>query len=378
MSLVEVRIAGRYKLGAKIGKGRYSEVYQAFNVLSDNVFAVKFEELKAKYPQLLYEAKILHNIQGGTGIPCLNWCGQEGDYNVMVMEHLGENLETLFNKCKRKFTLKTVLMIADQLLNNIEYVHQKNYIHRDIKPKNFVLGIGKRCHIIHMIDFGLAKRFKDLKSGEHIGFRANKPFIGSSSYASLNTHKTIEQSRRDDLESFAFTLIYFLKGSLPWRNTKVQNKDGKLKAICKQKEEIETEKLCEGLPKEISLILEYSRRLKFEEKPDYNALRQILRDLAYRNDIEFDYVYDWVLIPLSHEIPELFISMPLEHSQYDRKLMQRILSESETQARNIDSSTNRVTHTEESHNRLNPNAPKGTNASNKSPNQGEKKNCRVY
>jgi serine/threonine protein kinase len=146
----------------------------------------------------------------------VHWFGVEGDYNCMVMDLLGPSLEDLFTFCKRKFTLKTVLMIADQMIQRIEFLHNNHFIHRDMKPDNFLSGIGKKQHVINLIDFGLAKRFRDPKTGEHIPYRDNKSLTGTARYASVNTHLGIEQARRDDLESIGFILVYFLKGTLPW------------------------------------------------------------------------------------------------------------------------------------------------------------------
>ena len=146
----------------------------------------------------------------------MHWFGVEGDYNAMVMDLLGPSLEDMMTFCKRKFSLKTVLMLADQMIQRIEFLHNNHFIHRDMKPDNFLVGISKKQHIVYLIDFGLAKRFRDPKTGEHIPYKDNKSLTGTARYASVNTHLGIEQSRRDDLESIGFILIYFLKGTLPW------------------------------------------------------------------------------------------------------------------------------------------------------------------
>ena len=146
-----------------------------------------------------------------------------------------------------------------------------------------------------MIDFGLAKRYRDPKTGEHIPYKDGKSLTGTARYASVNTHLGIEQSRRDDLESIGFILIYFLKGSLPWQGLQGKSKDDKYDKIKDKKVSTTIESLTRGLPEEFHQYLSYCRALKFEEKPDYNYLRKLFKDALYRNNFEVDYMYDWVI-----------------------------------------------------------------------------------
>jgi casein kinase 1 len=115
--------------------------------------------------QLLYEHKIYKILSDGIGIPKVHWFGQHKDRNCLVMDHLGASLEELFRKCGRKFSLKTVLMLADQMIQRVEYIHSRLYLHRDIKPDNFLIGRGKRQHYVYIVDFGLTKRYRDAKTG---------------------------------------------------------------------------------------------------------------------------------------------------------------------------------------------------------------------
>ncbi|KHJ99015.1 hypothetical protein OESDEN_01005 [Oesophagostomum dentatum] len=150
---MELRVGGRYRLGRKIGSGSFGDIYLGLNVQTNEEVAVKLECVKSKHPQLHIEGRLYRVMAGGVGIPDVKWCGLEGEYNVMVMELLGPSLEDLFNFCQRKFSLKTVLLLADQMITRIEYIHERDYIHRDIKPDNFLMGLGKRGNLVYVSVF---------------------------------------------------------------------------------------------------------------------------------------------------------------------------------------------------------------------------------
>ncbi|XP_019428362.1 PREDICTED: casein kinase 1-like protein 10 isoform X2 [Lupinus angustifolius] len=289
-------IGGKFKLGRKIGAGSFGELYLGVNVQTGEEVAVKLEPAKTKHPQLHYESKLYMLLQGGTGIPHLKWFGVEGDYNVMVIDLLGPSLEDLFNYCNRKLSLKTVLMLADQLINRVEYMHSRGFLHRDIKPDNFLMGLGRKANQVYVIDYGLAKKYRDLQTHKHIPYRENKNLTGTARYASVNTHLGVEQSRRDDLESLGYVLMYFLRGSLPWQGMKGGTKKQKYDKISEKKMLTPIVILCKSYPSEFTSYFHYCRSLRFEDKPDYSYLKRLFRDLFIREGYQFDYVFDWTIL----------------------------------------------------------------------------------
>ncbi|KAJ5693080.1 hypothetical protein N7462_002503 [Penicillium macrosclerotiorum] len=295
MTTMDLRVGNKYRIGRKIGSGSFGDIYLGTNIISGEEIAIKLESVKAKHPQLEYEARVYKSLAGGVGIPFVRWFGTECDYNAMVIDLLGPSLEDLFNFCNRKFSLKTVLLLADQLISRIEYIHAKSFIHRDIKPDNFLMGIGKRGNQVNVIDFGLAKKYRDPKTHFHIPYRENKNLTGTARYASINTHLGVEQSRRDDMESLGYVMLYFCRGSLPWQGLKAATKKQKYDRIMEKKMTTPTEVLCRGFPNEFAIYLNYTRSLRFDDKPDYSYLRKIFRDLFVRESFQYDYVFDWTV-----------------------------------------------------------------------------------
>lgn len=289
-------IGNKYQVGAKIGSGSFGQIHLGLNAQTSEEVAIKFETIRTRHPQLLYESKIYQNLAGGLGIPNIHWYGVEGEFNVMVIDLMGPSLEDLFTQCNRRFSLKTVLMLADQMISRVEFIHAKNFLHRDIKPDNFLIGLGKKANQIFVIDFGLAKKYRDPRTQQHIPYREGKNLTGTARYASINTHLGIEQSRRDDLEGLGYVLLYFLRGMLPWQGLRAQNRKEKYDKIMQSKIDTSTAALCQSFPSEIATYMNYCKNLRFEERPDYSYLKRMLKDLFFRENYQYDYIFDWTIL----------------------------------------------------------------------------------
>eukprot|EP00826_Nyctotherus_ovalis_P010852 TRINITY_DN12835_c0_g1_i2.p1 TRINITY_DN12835_c0_g1~~TRINITY_DN12835_c0_g1_i2.p1 ORF type:complete len:377 (-),score=65.36 TRINITY_DN12835_c0_g1_i2:41-1171(-) len=292
---MDLTIAGTYKLLKKLGSGSFGEVYKAMDLKTKTLVAVKLEPTNSRHPQLEYEAKVYSVMEGAVGVPRVYWHGLAGDYYAMAIDLLGPSLEDLFNFSHRKFSLKTVLMLADQMIQRIEYFHSRYFLHRDVKPDNFLLGLGKSQDTLYVIDYGLAKKYYDPISSEHLPYRDNKSLTGTARYASINTHLGIEQSRRDDLECIGYVFLYFLRGSLPWQGLKASTRKKRYQCIRDVKMSTSVSLLCKGLPQEFAQYLNYCQSIQFVDAPDYNRLRQAFQSLFLRSGYRWDCIYDWTL-----------------------------------------------------------------------------------
>ena len=294
VSSLENRIFfNKYKPDKKIGEGSFGKIYLSHNINTGEKFALKLENRNLVPSLLEQEAYILCYLKG-EGIPFIKSFGISTEYNVLVMELLGKSLEYLFEKKNNKFSLKTVCMLGIQMITRLQYIHNKHILHRDIKPDNFIMGLDNNSWKVYLIDFGLSKKYRSSKTLKHIKFAEHKKLIGTARYASINALAECEQGRRDDMEALGYVLMYFLKGNLPWQGLKINRRDDRYRKIYEKKKETTAEELCKGFPKEFCEFVKYTRKLEFEEEPDYDYLRNLLKQVMKDKNYEMDYIYDWV------------------------------------------------------------------------------------
>ena len=262
------------------------------NVTDGENYALKMESKEGGQNLLESEAYFLCYLKG-YGIPSVKSYGFSGNYNIMVMELLGKSLEELFQECKKKLSLKTVCFLAQQMLDRMEFIHNKHIIHIDIKPDTFVMGLNM-SHIVYILGFCLSKKYRSSRRQQHIRFCSNKKLTGTARYASINALKGCEQSRRDDLEAIGYVLMYFLRGSLPWQGLKVNKGEDRYKKIYQKKKATKAEELCKDFPSELCDYINYTRNLDFEADPDYDYLRGLFASIMEKNSIEYDFYFKWM------------------------------------------------------------------------------------
>ena len=282
----------KFKIIKRIGKGAFGSVYLGKDLSKEEYVAIKLEIRDQNDIILERETYILYMLKG-LGIPQVIAYGHNLKYNILIQELLGKSLDNLLFDKKYKLSLKDSCMAGIQILDRLEYIHNKGIIHRDIKADNFLIGIKKK-EIIYIIDFGLAKQYLNNKTGKHVKYCVNKKWSGTSRFASANTLKGIEPSRRDDMESFCYLLLYLMKGSLPWDQINEPSEINEILIIYKMKEYMPADIMFKDLPWQMSEFYKYCKNLNFEQKPNYNYLRKllinILEYIGEKNDLYFSWI----------------------------------------------------------------------------------------
>ena len=293
-------IFNKYKLIRKLGQGSFGSIYEAQSVNSNKLYAIKIEDMKQEQ-FILEEESIILSYLNIPYIPKIKSFGYSGSFIILVMELLGKSLDKIFNELPlKKMSIRCVCNIAYQLLYIFECMHNCNVVHRDIKPANIAIGREEKSKYIYLLDFGLSKKYRSSKTKRHFTFVQNNKLIGNARYSSINALDGGSQSRRDDLESLGYLLIYLLIGRLPWQGYISHSKEDKYYKIKQIKKQTTPEQLCEGLPSEFEEYIKYTRNLQYEQDPDYKYLRNLFLCVLKKFNCEFDYYYDWDQVGLTH------------------------------------------------------------------------------
>ena len=279
----------KYHCIKKLGEGSFGRIYEG--VYHSEHFALKFEDINSNSNLLESEASIMNYLKG-PNIPNVRSYGTSGNYNILIMQLMGKSLEDLIN-IRKTFPLKTVCLIGYQMIKVLEYIHNKHIVHRDLKPDNFVMGLNELAKYVYLLDFGLAKKYRSSTTLKHYPLINKKKLTGTARYASINALRGYEQSRRDDLESAGYVLMYFLRGSLPWQGIPGKNKDERYKKILQKKEETTAHELCKDFPEEFEKYIDYTRNMEYEEDPDYERLKEYFKNIIEEKNENFDYIYIW-------------------------------------------------------------------------------------
>jgi serine/threonine protein kinase len=303
------------------------DVYLAMDIILGQTVVVKLEPLETSQHMLAHEFSVYEKLGGGVGIPHVRWFGTEAGFNAMAIDCLGPSLENLFTRHRYQFTRITVLTIASQLVSNstlkhdlwinrcghvqlhrLRFIHSRNLIHCDLKPSNITIGVGNQADVVYLIDFGLSKEFRDAKTHRHISMIPHtKPYtlLGSAVFASINSHIGLELGRKDDLESLAYVLIYFLRGALPWQGLSSSD-------ILEMKKRTSASDLCHGLPVELRTFLEYCHSLPFDHKPNYEYFVNLFDGLLHHGGPSNGPIFD---LEAEGKVMEALIQSDSTHSR---------------------------------------------------------------
>ena len=281
----------RYKILKRLGAGSFGCIYSA--EYENQLYAIKLEERDSGRNLLENEAYVMSYLNG-PGLPAVKSYGYSSRHNILIMELMGKSLEDIFESfVVKKMTTRCVCNIGYQMMEIMEYIHNKHIIHRDIKPDNFVIGRGDKKKYIYILDFGLAKKYRSSRTLKQQPIVKGKNLTGTARYASINALNGLTQSRRDDLEAIGYVLMYFLRGRLPWQGIPVKNKEERYRKIMEKKIETTPEELCKGFPEEFMNYVHYTRNLEYEQEPDYNFLKNLFITVLKKNEFIIDCYYDW-------------------------------------------------------------------------------------
>ena len=287
----------KYKPIRKIGIGAFGDIYSVIDLNYKTSFAMKTEKIEAEPKSLETEAYYLYNLQGGIGIPKIITYGHIKKYNILIETLLNESLYNIYIKNNKYCSLIDICLIGVQMLERLEWIHSKNILYRDVKPENCLIGL-KNPNLIYIVDFGLCKRYRSSKTGKHIPMRQTGKFNGTMEYASSYVLKGNESSRRDDLISLGYMLIFLFKKYLPWKISLKEINRTKYLELINKKESNDNGLLFKNLPQEIVEYIIYTNNLKFEQAPDYSYLSSLFKSIIFKMNLNYNKLsFSWITKP---------------------------------------------------------------------------------
>jgi serine/threonine protein kinase len=270
-------LSERYSYEELLGSGGFGNVYKAISLSNSETFALKTD--KKRKGNVRQEAELLLELQNGEGIPKVFEVGETEDYSYMLMTLLGASLGKFQKDQGGRLSIDLVVSVLSQALKRLEFIHSQGVVHRDLKPQQFLFG---PRDILFLVDFGLARKFR--VDGQHVPFQNHCFRAGNSTYASLNNHQGIQQTRRDDVESWAYMAVGLFKGRLPWRQSSKIPSSLKWDRVFSIKSSIHLHDLCSNCPKVFIELIKYARSLSYDECPDYKYLARLL-DFSTSSDL---------------------------------------------------------------------------------------------
>ena len=288
------------RLIEKIGCGSFGEIYLGEKVEDKLKVAVKIEPANSvtNMHALLNEGNVYRKLEGCPGIPQVHWFGLHGhEYAAMIFDLLGPTVYQLWQTSGQCFSMKTMLMLIDQMLDTVQFIHTKNFVHRDMSPNNFIIGLGERRSQIYLIDFGHAKKVPASVQWIPAAQRRlsqSRSMVGTPRFASVTAHLGLESTYRDDMEALGYIWVYLLKKKLPWQGIQAEDGQKKLELIARTKSETKPEVLCSEMPEVFSAYLNYARGLRNHEMPNHGQVKEAFRHLANQMEIVYDWKFDWI------------------------------------------------------------------------------------
>ena len=299
----------KYKPFYQKAHGSFSIIYEGINIETNEHVAIKLEPRNAQSENLLLQNEIfyLYKLRHCPGIVKIITTGRTKKYNILIEPLLGGTLYSLYLNQNKNFTLKDICLISLQCISRLESVHNKGIIHCDIKPENFCVGLRDK-RIIYLIDFGISKKYRSDRTKKHIQFNITKTMCGTARYASMNALSGLQLSRRDDLESLSYMILYFLTKKLPWQGITAKSLATRYKKIYEKKFELEKWDKFLSLPIQIQNFIKYCRNLGFSEDPNYKLMKNFFYDLMKQNEFVDDKNFSWIddKSILGSKLPELF------------------------------------------------------------------------